>query len=67
MNEHESLLKPRDVASWLGVHVNTVKRMSDRGEIPFYRIGTRGDRRYHPSDITAYLERRGNHVNGKSE
>jgi excisionase family DNA binding protein len=51
----ERMLKPREVAEWLGVHVNTVKRMSDRGELQYYRIGTRGDRRYRPADVNAYL------------
>jgi excisionase family DNA binding protein len=55
---NELMLKPREVALWLGVHVNTVKRLGNSGEIPFVRIGTRGDRRYKPSDVNAYLERR---------
>lgn len=67
MTETQGLLKPKEVAGWLGVHVNTVKRMGDRGEIPFYRIGRRGDRRYRPQDIEAYLERRSQtHGNGRA-
>lgn len=58
MTDTETMLKPREVASWLGVHVNTVKRMGERGDLPFYRIGRRGDRRYRPADIDAYLQQR---------
>lgn len=58
MTDSEKMLKPREVATWLGVHVNTVKRMSNRGDFPTYRVGQRGDRRYRPSDIEAYLTRR---------
>lgn len=54
----DRLLKVSEVAEWLGLHQNTVKRMSDRGEIPFYRLGTRGDRRYRASDVQAYLDGR---------
>jgi len=53
----QGMLKPKEVAAWLGVHVNTVKRMGERGELPFYRIGRRGDRRYRPEDVEEYLER----------
>lgn len=64
MMNREAMLKPKEVAQWLGVHVNTVKRLSDRGDLPFFRIGTRGDRRYRPSDIESYLDGRGFHGNG---
>jgi len=38
----------------LSLNVNTVKRIPPT-ELPFYRIGTRGDRRYRPEDIEQYL------------
>lgn len=47
----------RGVAEYLHLHVNTVKRLGDRGEIPFYRVNDRGDRRYRPEDVHAYLWR----------
>lgn len=53
---NESMLTPKEVATWLGVHVNTVKRLGDRGQLQFFRIGERGDRRYRPEDIRAYLD-----------
>jgi len=46
-----------EVGLWLGVHKNTVKRIP-ACELPFFRIGTRGDRRYVQGDVIAYIERR---------
>ena len=37
----ETYLKPREVSEWLGIHVNTVKRMSTVVK-PFFRVGARG-------------------------
>ena len=51
------MLTATEVAELLHLHVNTVKRMGDRGDLPFYRIRPRGDRRYRVDDILAYLDR----------
>ena len=51
------LLTASEVATFLHVHVNTVKRLGDRGEIPFFRVSRRGDRRYRLEDVRAYLDR----------
>ncbi len=51
-------LRASQVANVLGVHVNTVKRMP-RDELPFFLIGTRGDRRYRASDVEFYMRKRG--------
>ena len=37
-NEVGKLLTATEVAEMLHLHVNTVKRLGDRGEIPFYRV-----------------------------
>jgi hypothetical protein len=47
----------REVAAWLGIHPNTVKRIPS-ADLPFFTISTRGDRRYHVDDVRAYIERR---------
>ena len=44
-----------EVAHLLNVHVNTVRRWSNRGIIEAYRIGPRGDRRFWREDITSFL------------
>jgi excisionase family DNA binding protein len=35
--------------------VNTVKRLGDRGELPFYRVCKRGDRRFRLDDVMKFL------------
>jgi excisionase family DNA binding protein len=44
-----------DVARFLNVHINTVRRWSDHGVIRAYRIGPRGDRRFRRRDITGFV------------
>lgn len=53
----DRMMTAREVAEALHLHVNTIKRLGDRGELPFYRVCARGDRRYHPTDVQAYLAR----------
>jgi excisionase family DNA binding protein len=45
------MMTPQDVADYLGMHVNTVRRWSDEGILKAYRIGPRGDRRFDKKDI----------------
>ena len=52
----EPMLTAREAAKYLHVHVNTIKRLSDRGKIPFYRISSRGDRRYYLKDLVKFVE-----------
>jgi len=51
------MLTAAEVARMLHLHVNTVKRLGDRGELPFYRVCSRGDRRYRLRDVEAFLTR----------
>ncbi|MFO1538922.1 MAG: helix-turn-helix domain-containing protein [Chloroflexota bacterium] len=51
------MLTAAEVARMLHLHVNTVKRLGDRGELPFYRVSRRGDRRFRLDDVRAFLER----------
>lgn len=54
---HVGPLNVPEVANWLGVHVNTVKRIPPE-EMPYFRVGSRGDRRYQIEDVKAYIIRR---------
>jgi len=54
-NQHNSVLTVREVARFLNIHVNTVRRWSDSGVLKAYRIGPRGDRRFRWEDILAFL------------
>jgi excisionase family DNA binding protein len=59
MISHEvgKLLTATEVADLLHLHVNTVKRLGDRGAIPFYRVCKRGDRRFRYDDVLDFLRR----------
>lgn len=45
-----------EVSIHLGVHNNTVKKIP-ASELPYFRVGARGDRRYHMEDVEAYMLR----------
>jgi hypothetical protein len=45
------------VAEMLSVHVHTLKRISPK-ELPYFTIGSRGDRRYYLDDVQAYIAKR---------
>ena len=51
------LLTASEVAEMLHLHVNTVKRLGDRGELPFFRVCKRGDRRFRYDDVLDFLRR----------
>jgi hypothetical protein len=50
-------LSAEETAAMLGVHMNTVKRIPPE-QLPYMRIGSRGDRRYRITDIETYIEMR---------
>jgi len=54
----ERLLTAREAAEYLAVHRNTVARMIGRGELPAFRLGTRGDIRIRSADLVSYLVER---------
>ncbi len=54
---HDRWLTPMQVAELLGLHLNTVKRLSPR-DLPYWRFGVRGDRKYARSDVESFIERR---------
>jgi excisionase family DNA binding protein len=56
-NRYSSALTVREVAEYLNIHVNTVRRWSDLGILRGYRIGPRGDRRFRREDVAAFLPR----------
>ena len=59
---HNHMLTTRDVTHLLNVHINTVRRWSNKGLLKTYRIGSRGDRRFWSEDINGFLiEQSDNH------
>ena len=57
VNELGPMLTASEVAELLHLYVNTVKRLGDRGELPFYRVCKRGDRRFRMEDVVQFLSR----------
>ena len=51
------MLTVREASQVLSVHPNTLRKWSDRGMIPTYRIGNRRDRRFVMSDLVDFMER----------
>ncbi len=51
----ESMLTARQVADFLHVSICTVRRWSDKNMLKFYRVGSRGDRRYRREDVLRFL------------
>ncbi|MBA7691504.1 hypothetical protein ES703_100049 [subsurface metagenome] len=49
------MLNVTDVSDLLGIHVNTVRRWAQKGLLPAYRLGARGDRRFRREDIDNFL------------
>ena len=52
----KAVLRAGDVASFLGVHVNTVRRWSDEGVLKSFRVGLRHERRFRREDIEVFLK-----------
>ncbi len=52
------LLTVAEVSALLRAHPNSVRRWADMGLLPVYRIGQRGDRRFKPDDVAAFLNAR---------
>jgi DNA-binding transcriptional MerR regulator len=62
----EQWLSPIEAGKMLDLHPNTIKRYSNGGEFPYYRVGSRGDRRYKKSDLLAFMRRSRVDTSGKS-
>ena len=70
------LLTVGQVAAWINIHPNTVRRWAELGVLNFYRIGSRGDRRFRRSEIEDVLSGASNggrspnklrHIQGKAD
>jgi len=52
----DRMLTVRQVADFLQVSICSVRRWSDKGTLRFYRVGSRGDRRYQHVDVLRFLD-----------
>jgi len=55
--EVNAYLKVAEAARIIGLSVSAVKRIPP-ADLPYIRVASRGDRRYAPADVRAYLEAR---------
>ena len=53
--ETTPMMKTKDVSRVLNVHINTVRRWSNKGVLKYYRICGRGDRRFKREDVIRIL------------
>ena len=51
----ERMVPVSEAALMLSAHPNSVRRWADKGLLPAYRIGNRGDRRFKAEDIYRFL------------
>ena len=56
VTELGKMLTAAEVAEMLHLHVNTVKRLGDRGELKYYKVCKRGDRRFLLEDVRRFLD-----------
>jgi excisionase family DNA binding protein len=56
-DDPDALLTTGEAAELLNVHVNTVRRWSNKGILETYRIGSRGDRRLRRRDVDKLLRK----------
>ncbi len=61
------LLTLREAAELLNIHVNTLRRWSNRRLIRSYRISQRGDRRFRLEDINKFLAQLDGHKSKKEK
>lgn len=63
----DNMLTVAEVAVLLHVHPNTLRRWADKGFIEFYRINSRGDRRFMPNDVFEFINNQYNYNNHSAE
>jgi excisionase family DNA binding protein len=53
--DEDDLITIEEAAELLGLSKVTLRRWTRDGRLPCIRIGSRGDRRFRPSDLEAYV------------
>ena len=57
---YSRMLTTTEVAHLLHVHPNTVRHWANKGILPAYRLGTRGDRRFKRKEVEAFIKSNSN-------
>jgi len=61
MSDHKRLLTLDEAAKYLGVSKTSLRRWTNDGQLSCYRLGVRGERRFEPEMLDAFLARRDGH------
>jgi excisionase family DNA binding protein len=59
MINNKTLFTSGDVAKYLGVHINTVRRWEKQGILKSYRVGPKGYRWFRREDIDVFVKKIG--------
>lgn len=54
--DNSRMLTTTEVAHLLHVHPNTVRHWANKGLLPVYRLGTRGDRRFRLKEVEDFIK-----------
>ena len=54
-NLEYTTLTASQAAKFLSIHVNTLRRWTNKGTLECYRVGRRGDRRFTQQDIERFI------------
>jgi excisionase family DNA binding protein len=55
ISEINRMMTAKEVAAYLRVHINTVRKWSDEGILKSYRVGPRKDRRFDSKDVEYFI------------
>lgn len=58
--EEKTILDKHQMAKYLRIGVSTLNKMCAAGEIPFFRINKRGDKRFVKEEVIQYLQEKYN-------
>ena len=56
VTSEKQVLTVSEAAAMLNAHPNSVRRWAEIGLLPHFRLGLRGDRRFHREDLEKLME-----------
>jgi excisionase family DNA binding protein len=66
-SDNKTLLTSGEVAKYLGVHINTVRRWEQKGILKSYRVDPKGYRWFRREDIEVFINKIGKDFQVKTE
>ncbi len=56
VTSEKQVLTVSEAAAMLNAHPNSIRRWAEIGLLPYFRLGTRGDRRFRREDLERLVE-----------